>query len=443
MRASSLRVLRRPSLPAEPEKHRSVLPTWPLTTGIAGYPLWWLLGIGDLVWPLLAAVMALYLAARGRGHVQVPRGFGVWLLFLLWMAVSVVQIDTFGRLIGFTFRALLYFSATVIFIYVYNARAAITKETVGRLASQFLAIMTVGGFFGVAAPLLSFKTPLAYLLPPALRDNEFVHEMVVRRVTQFNPDAWAPGSPRPSAPFVYTNGWGYAYAIIFPIAIAYMIESRGERRMRWLVPTILLSTIPAFLTLNRGMFIGLGVALLYIVSRAIIARNVRVLAAVAAVSIVGAFVFSVLPTEERLSQRLETSSSTEDRFSLYIEALERTAESPIIGFGAPRPSETTGAPAVGTQGQIWMVMFSHGFGAALPFLGWFLLAFRHSWRLNSPMGMTMGGAMASTSVTIFFYGITNAGIMLIFMVCGAVMQPELESTRSRSPLAQIERPEVD
>lgn len=411
-------------LPRLTEKRRRTLPAWPLAMGVAGYPLWWLLGVGDLVWPPLAVVMVFYLAARGPANVRVPRGFGVWLLFLLWMTISVVQIGTFGRLIGFAFRALLYLSATVIFVYVYNARTSITKETIGRLASQFLAVMTVGGFLGIALPLLSFRTPLAYLLPASLRANEYVHEMVVRRVTQFNPDAWAPGSPRPSAPFVYTNGWGYAYAVILPIAIAYAISSRGHRRLRWLVPTIVLSTVPAFLTLNRGMFIGLGVALLYIVVRAVLARNVKVLAVVMAVSVIGALVFALLPTEERLSQRLDTSSSTEDRFGLYIETIERTAESPIIGFGAPRPSETAGAPAVGTQGQIWSVIFSHGFGAAIPFILWFLLVCRRSRYLHDPIGLAMGGAVLSTSVTIFFYGLLNAGLMLIFMVCGVIMRAE-------------------
>ncbi|UFU05724.1 O-antigen ligase family protein [Ruania halotolerans] len=406
--------------------HRSapvgVLPTWPLAAGFAGYPLWWVLGVGDLIWPVVALVMMCYLATRGRLHVHVPRGFGLWLLFLVWMAVSVVQLDTAGRFLGFTFRALLYVSATVIFVYVYNAREQITRHYVSRVASVFLAVMTVGGLLGVAFPLLSLRTPLASVLPSSIAGNDFVQEMVVRRVTQFNPDAWAPGTPRPSAPFVYTNGWGYAYAILLPIVIAYAIESRGTRRLRWLVPTIALSTVPALLSLNRGMFVGLGVALVYVLIRAILSRNIKVIGAVLTLTAVGGLVFVALPTEERLSQRLEGSSTTEDRFALYVETIERTAESPIIGFGAPRPSDALGV-AVGTQGQVWMVVFSHGFGAIVPFVGWFLSVFRRSWQLGDPVGLAMGAAMASTSVTIFFYGILHTGLMLVFMIAGSVMQP--------------------
>lgn len=417
------------ALPAAADLGHHSLPAWPLAAGFAGYPLWWVLGIGDLIWPVLALIMVGYLAGRGRPAVQLPRGFGLWLLFLLWMGLSVVQIDTFGRLLGFGFRGLLYLSATVIFVYVYNARERISRHYVSHLASIFLAVMTIGGFLGVAYPLLSLRTPLAYILPRWISENDFVQEMVIRRVTQFNPDAWAPGFPRPSAPFVYTNGWGYAYAVILPIVVAYAIESRNHRRLRWLVPTIVLSTIPAFLTLNRGMFLGLGVALIYLVARAVVDRNAKVVTAVLVCGVVGGLLFTVLPIGERLNQRLDTSSTTEDRYGLYVEALERTAESPIIGFGAPRPSETAGAPAVGTQGQLWTVIFSHGYGAAIPFWGWYLVVLRRAWRLRDPVGLTMGAAVLSTAVTTIFYGILNTGIMIIFMVCGAIMQPTDERIR--------------
>ena len=408
------------------------LPSWPLTAGVAGYPFWWLLGLGDLIWPALAAVMTVYLIVRLRRRVRVPRGFGLWLLFLVWMAVSVVQVDTFGRLLGFMFRASLYVAATVIFIYVYNARTSITKDTIARLASQFLAIMTVGGFLGIITPLLSVRTPLAYMLPARLRQNEFVHEMVIRRVTQYDPNAWAPGAPRPSAPFVYTNGWGLAYAIVFPIALAYTFESRGKRRIRWLLPTVILSTVPAFLTLNRGMFIGLGLALAYVLLRAIIFHNVRLLVAAVAIATVAGVTFFALPSNERLGERLETSSSTENRLDLYIETVERAAESPIIGFGAPRPSEIAGMPPAGTQGQFWSIIFSHGFGAAIPFWGWFAVVLRFAWKRSDPVGVAMGSAMLGTAVMTIFYGVLNAALVVIFMIAGIVMRATSDATDTQA-----------
>src|SRR5690606_31231392 len=79
----------------------------------------------------------------------------------------------------------------------------------------------------------------------------------------------------------------------------------------------------------------------------------------------------------RLEDRTTTSSSTEDRASLYRETFDRTLDSPLFGYGAPRPSVTEGLPSAGTQGHIWMVMFSHGLPALAVFLlalVWFVIA---------------------------------------------------------------------
>ena len=103
-----------------------MLPSWPFTALFALFPLWWVLGVVDLIWFAAAAVMALYLL-RSRS-VAAPRGFGIWLLFLVWSSFAVIQLDTLTRLIGFGYRQLLYASATLIFLYVYNARRHLTSR---------------------------------------------------------------------------------------------------------------------------------------------------------------------------------------------------------------------------------------------------------------------------------------------------------------------------
>src|SRR5687768_6190098 len=73
---------------------RTALPTWPLTALFLGVPIWWVAGLGDMVFPLFGAIMLVLLGRRGG--VEVPRGFGLWLLFLLWMGFSAIQLDTVG-----------------------------------------------------------------------------------------------------------------------------------------------------------------------------------------------------------------------------------------------------------------------------------------------------------------------------------------------------------
>ncbi|PPL19881.1 O-antigen ligase family protein [Microterricola pindariensis] len=396
------------------------LPRWPFTAMFALFPLWWLLGPGEVMWIVLAAIMLLYLLRRG--HIEVPRGFGIWLLFLLWMVFSVIGIDTGGRLVGFLYRALLYLAVTVIFLYVFNARTTLSARYVAGVLTVFWLIVVAGGYLGVFFPVLAIHTPFGLVLPESISSNELVQEMVVRRTTQYNPDGWLKLDPRPSAPFLYTNGWGNAYSMLLPIVIGYMVEVRRERRFWWLLIAIPVSFVPAFLTLNRGMFIGLGLALVYVAARAVIRGNLRVILALGALLLVVAGAFATLPIADRLTDRVSTSSTTEDRAGLYEETFTRTLDAPLFGYGAPRPSEKAGVPSAGTQGQIWMVMFSQGFPGVLFFVGWFVWAFFRSLPARDPIGLACNTVLLVIIVESSYYGIMTAGIAVAMIAAALTMR---------------------
>ena len=79
----------RPPGDLEPFAGRWLPPEWPLVFMLAGYPVWWFLGAGALIWPLFSLPMLGRLVMRRR-TVRVPRGFGWWLLFLVWMLLSFI-----------------------------------------------------------------------------------------------------------------------------------------------------------------------------------------------------------------------------------------------------------------------------------------------------------------------------------------------------------------
>ncbi|MVA75308.1 hypothetical protein GC722_04590 [Auraticoccus sp. F435] len=407
-----------------------VLPAWPFALALLGYPLWWVLGLGDSAWILLAGVMLLLL--RGT-RVQVPRGFGVWLLFLVWMACSALMLDSGGRLIGFAYRYLLYATCTVFFLYLYNARSTLTVQRVLGVLCGFWVVVWVGGYLGLLAPTFELRTPLTWVLPDGLLANELVSEMAVRRLTQYNPDAYNVIDPRPSAPFLYTNGWGNAYSVLLPLVLAYL----GTLRRGWWFWTVVVmvpvSLVPAFLSLNRGMFLGLGVALVYVVVRLALRGHWRALVVLVAVALVAGGLLTLLPVTERLSNRLEVSSTTEDRASLYLETLRRTAESPLLGYGAPRPSETAGAPSAGTQGQFWMVLFSHGVVGAVLFVGWLLVLLAKTLRAPGTVGLVCHTVVLVTLVEIFYYGIVASGLMLALVAAALAL-------RHTEAVADVRRP---
>lgn len=404
----------------ETRKSLAELPRWPFTAMLAFFPVWWVLGIGTIAWIPIAACMVLLMVRRGR--IEVPRGAGIWLLFLVLMAISVIQIDTAGRLLGFVLRAFDYFTVTVVFVYIYNARERLTTQYVLGVVTLFWLYAVVGGFAGVFFPTFSFRTPFAYVLPGSLQSNELVGEMVVRRLTQYKPDGWFDLEPRPSAPFLYTNQWGNVYSLVMPMVFAYLIELKRGVKF-WLVALLIpLSLIPAILTLNRGMFIGLGVAAAYLLVRFVLMGRIVWVLMICGVGAVAAGVGALLNVGSRVTDRVETSSSTEDRANLYEETFHRTLESPIFGYGAPRPSTIAGAPSAGTQGHLWTVMFSYGFPALICFLLALILLFAASWRATTMTQLLLNAVQLVILVELLYYGVLPVGLILSFTAAALALR---------------------
>ncbi|WP_018154890.1 O-antigen ligase family protein [Demetria terragena] len=400
----------------------TALPRWPIAAMFVPFGLWWVLGLAEMAWIPIAGAMAMLLVRRGQ--VRLPRGSGVLLLFLALMTVSVIGIDAPGRLVGFTFRALQYFAIATAFVYVYNARREIGVTWLLGVLTTFWLWVVAGGFLGLLAPLLSFRTPLGLVLPASIQANELVQEMVMRRTTQWNPGSWVDSGPRPSAPFLYTNGWGSAYSLLLPLVIAYAMRIPHNRKWIGLLVLIPLSAIPAVLTLNRGMFVGLTVAALWVALRLAAAGRARAVLTLGAGAGVGILVGWLLGAADRLSQRLATSSSTEDRANLYAEAITRTLQSPLFGYGAPRPSYSEGAPSVGTQGQVWMVLFSHGYLALAVFLAGLVLLIVGTWRwqIHGAAGLAINAVQVALLVEAFFYGLLPTPLT-VALIAAAVVLP--------------------
>ena len=135
---------------------------------LAGYPIWWVLGAGALIWPLFSLPMLGRLVMRRR-TVRVPRGFGWWLLFLVWMLLSFMQLQGDAPL-PFLWRVGNYFSATITFVYVYNApRDQLPARRIVELLAGFWLVTVAGGWLGVLRPYGEITSVVERLLPSELR----------------------------------------------------------------------------------------------------------------------------------------------------------------------------------------------------------------------------------------------------------------------------------
>jgi xanthosine utilization system XapX-like protein len=359
---------------AQPAPRRSGLPEgWPVLLLFLAFPLWWVLGLAAVIWVLLAIPMAVWLMLR-RG-VRVPKGFGIWLAFMFWMLLSGSQLDEARRWYAFGYRALLYVTMTVMFVYVYNLpRSAVPARRIVIALTVFWAAVICFGFVALAMPNARFTTPAALVLPSGLTGNSFVADLFDAKLAQVQ-SFIGYELTRPAAPFTYTNEWGGAVGLLTPMALAGlgMIRSYLARNVIRLL--LVASLIPIVISSNRGLWVGLGFGLVYAAVRVALRGNARALVAILGflALVVGLVLFT--PLDKYYQDRMAHQHSNERRESLGEQAVAGALDSPLFGYGGPRESQDTpNAPAIGTHGHIYLVVFSHGLPGLVFFLAWWLWA---------------------------------------------------------------------
>lgn len=402
--------------PYDPADRVRPLPLWPMWLTFAWFPLCWVLGLGGFITQLAAVPMAGYLLTSGRW--RVPRGFGLWLLFLMWTCFSVVEIRGSDHLAGFLYRATLYLAATIYFLYVYNCSPTrLPLRKLALMATCFMAFVVVGGLLGMVAPHHVLTTPVAKLIPQRFADNDLINKLVRPPFAQTSASNYIHVKPRPAAPFPYTNDWGVNFALLVPFVIALITLTKNVRHRAVLVGLLVVGALPAVDSLNRGMVLGLGVGLIYAAIRFAMRGNAKALVGVLVVIGIAFGLASALHFTSKLEERTSASHSAQGRTTEYAETWDATKASPILGHGAP--SASTGVSSngtnLGTQGQIWTVMYSAGF----PGLALFVLALIvFAWTTRKPatsdmMWMHVVPVVALAVITVYRMQDTELVLLMV------------------------------
>lgn len=426
---------------------REILPArdWALFVMIVLYPVGWLLGL-TLAWiPLLALPMALELLRRGR--VRVPAPVLAWVLLCVLGLVGVSMLGAtvpdalppemgFGRILAFCRRMADMFAAGVVLLYVGNLseRELPTKRIVKFLAF-FFVILVIGGIAGMFLPRVAVSTPLAEILPKSMMANSWVRSSVKIEFAQWQSILGEKASPRPAAPFQYTNFWGQCLVVLMPwFILGTLYQARTLWSKIWPSAILLLSMVPTVYSLNRGMWGGLGIVVVYFVVRMAIRGSIMPVAiALVGVAMAGIIVLTT-PLGDTVTGRFENPHSNEGRASLNAAAWDAAKASPIIGFGGQ--SETIGSERsiaigqspsceqcgnrdIGSDGQIWMLLITQGFvgaGLYLLFFLWMGWRFRrdHSW-----LGIAGG---VTVPLAVWFSTIYNSlGMTLVIMMVSVAL----------------------
>ena len=418
-----------------PGRRRFLPAGWAPAAMIAGYPIWWLLGLGGFYWIIVAVPMAAWLVAQRR--LSLPRGFPIYAVFLCFVAASIIQIDSGDRLAGYLLRSSWYVAAAVLWLYLANTESKITARRLTSFVVILWLATVVGGWLGILLPNMQWASPTASVLPEQVVNNELVHSMVTPGFAEIQ-DTYAGRFDRPKAPFFYTNGWGSAMALLTPFAIGALSVPGIRPSKRVIKVGLAASVIPILLSLNRGLWVLLCLGAFYLIARRrktrATARGRGLVYLVSGLVLVGTLVIAT-PLGDPIRNALDSRSgdSNERRTVLYEETISRTMDSPFLGQGAPRPSEET-AQSVGTHGQFWMVMFSHGFIAAGLWLTMFGVLV---WRTRNPrttLGMAVHVVLLLGMLEMLFYGqIPHQLFIVVMAVSVAYREAHQPTTLPRSP----------
>ncbi|WP_343919461.1 hypothetical protein [Nocardioides aestuarii] len=429
--------------------HRS-RPGWPLTLLYIGFPVWWALGLAQLMFFVAAAAMAVILVRR-REPLRVPHGFALWALFLVWVLLGMVVLrahapDTlpgFGmaRVAGFVIRAGWYAAATVVMLYVVNTAREVTTQRIVRLLAYMFVVTTCFGVVASVAPQLEFSSPAELLLPHGIAKANFVSTLVHPTLASTS-EFLGYEQPRPTAPFPYSNAWGNNLALFLPFfVLAWCGRDAGWRRH--VAPFVLLAAVvPITFSLNRGLWIALAVAAAYAAFRLAANGRRRALQVLVAAVLVGGTAFMASPLYDTVTLRVETPHSNERRASTAETVVAVTAEgSPIVGYGSTRTMQGSfsslaggetdschqcAAPPLGTQGFMWRLVLTTGFIGTLLCLAFLGVQFVRRARGPSPLDVATCSALLVAVLCFFVYDSLGSALFTVCIAVGLMARADAE-----------------
>jgi len=417
-------------------------PGWPLVVIFVGFPLWWLLGMGMLIFLIMSVPMAVHLYKR-RSRLLAPQGFGAWLLFLVWVVLGVgvlwvnapgaVPGGSLGRLLPFGWRLAWYLASTIVLLYIANlSDEELPADRVGRLLGWMFIVTTAGGLLGTFAPHLQLTSPVEMLLNT---DNSFLLDAIHPKTADV---ATILGyeQARPMAPFAYANTWGAAYAFFLPFFVITWIWRADVRRRAAGTVVLLASLWPVVYSLDRGLWIALGITIGFAALKMVARGGRRAVRLAVAGLAVGALVFMVSPLPDMIQTRIDNPHSN-NRRTLLAEQSVRSAltGSPVVGFGTTRNVQgnltslaggdrpgckACGAPPLGTQGHFWLLLFAHGIVGTVAFCAFFVTRFAQHWRENSAYGVAGCCVLLAFGMFLFIYDMVEVPLYTV-MIAVALM----------------------
>jgi hypothetical protein len=391
-------------------------PGWIVFALYTMYPLWWALGFGAFVWSL-AFIPLWFWILQHRGVTRPPMT-GLFVLYMGWALITIVRLDRFTRVITFAFRYSAYLTALGLAIYVYNERR-VSREQFVRWIAWFWVAAIVGGYLSFVIPNAHISPSVASkLLPQSITSNDYVSNLVNPGFAQVQ-NLFGIAVPRPSTLFPFTNEWGGNVGLLTPFFVASFLYSSVRRERQFGAAMLAVAVPPMIISVNRGLWISVAIIFGIIAFRSFKQGHTFALKLLVGAIILVGFLLIATPLGQVVGGRLgDNDAST--REGIYGEAWRGALESPILGWGGPRPSENPFSPSIGTHGHFWLVLFAHGFVGLALYVSWVVMTITKSLSRRDPLSMMLACVIIVGGVQMFFYNLLPTSIPIILTAIGLI-----------------------
>jgi O-antigen ligase len=321
-------------------------------------------------------------------------------------------------------------------------RRELSQQRFIRLLAWLFVITVAGGLLGMAAPTFEFTAPLELLLPHHQRENGFIQSLVHPTAAQIM-NLLGGETPRPGAPWGYTNTWGNNVCLLIGwLLVAGWSLTKSRRTKAFTLATLLIAMAPIVYSLHRGLWIGLGVMVLYVAVRLAVRGRFAALGLVGIAGAVVAVAMATTPLGDVVTARLEDGKSNGVRMYTTEKAVGGMVESPLIGFGSTRNTiggrnsiavgetedcERCGNFTIGGNGQLWQLLFAHGLLGTVTYLGFFVVGLWRFRRDATPAGLAATAAIVSSFAAMFWYNALVTPLALTFLAYAVLWRNRLES----------------
>jgi hypothetical protein len=441
---------------------RRLGPAWPLKAVLLGFPLWWALGLASVAFLVASIAMAVQMFRR-RG-LRVPVGFGIWLLFLGWMAAGVFvlwahapgTVDASGaiRIIPFLYRVGWYLALTVAMLYPLSmSRRLVPAMDIARWLAALFVFSTLTAALGLVFPHFGFTSPAELIVPGGRASGSFVHTILHPSLTSSS-DFLGYVQPRPKAPFAYPNAWGNNVGLLLPFFVVAWLKSEKQWQRLATPLVIALFILPVAFSLNRGLWLAILLVTVYAAVALARAGRVAVLWTLMVVAIVATVILIASPLWATIVLRVDTPHSNARRTTVAQVVIQTTWQgSPLLGYGTTRKvpgnfasiagTGTTAchqcsAPPLGTQGFLWRLILTTGFvGTALFALFMGLQWVKHFRRRDI---FSVLGCISLASSALFFvvYDSLESPMFFLFLAIGLMNRERLQDETEQSGLLHLD-----